>query len=249
MVAQNGQKVFGSGRFWGIPVSAAPTPTPFLVPQNMTLDFKRDIKRLYGQNQLPVDIASGMLSVVGKVTMGTLNGRLLNDLMLGTSLSTGQVNYIANESVSPSTTTGQITIANLATFSLDLGIFQTGTGVPLVEVASTAPAAGQYHVTSTGLYTVNITDSTSMKASYLYTLTGGQKISMANQNMGKIGAFQAVMGWLWGTEQATIQLNSCMASDYGLATVLDDYNKPSFGFEAATDTSDVLGTFSYAEVN
>lgn len=249
MVAQNGQKVFGSGRFWGIPVSSAPTPTPFAVPQNITLDFKRDIKRLFGQNQFPVDIASGMLSVVGKVTMGTLNARLLNDLIMSGTLSTGQILPIANESVAPSTTTGQITIANAAGFTLDLGIYQVGTGVPLVEVVSTAPAAGQYHVTSTGLYTVNIADSTSMKVSYLYSTTGGQKIAMSNQPMGKIGAFQCVIAYLWGTEQSTIQLNSCMASDYGLATVLDDYQKPSFGFEAATDTSDNLGTMSFAEVN
>ena len=30
---------------------------------------------------------------------------------------------------------------------------------------------------------------------------------------------------------------------------LDDYNKPTFGFEAACDTSDVLGTYSFAELS
>lgn len=254
MAAFNGQKVFGAGQFWGIPTSSGPTPSQFYVPQNISLDFKRDIKRLFGQNQLPVDIASGTLSVVGKVTMGTLNARLLNDLMLGASLSTGQVPYIARETVVASSTSGAFNVAN-AIWSLDLGLLNSANGIPLVRTLSTAPAStGQYYVTSSGGYIINATDAAallSLRVSYLYSdaANGGQKVSMTNQAMGKIGAFQAVIGYLWGTEKASIQLNSCMASDYGLNTVLDDYTKPAFGFEAACDTSDVLGTMSFAEVN
>ena len=69
-----GQKVFGSGYFYGVPTAANPTPTAFGAAQNMSADFKRDIKPLWGTNQLPIEIASGKLTVTGKVEMATLNG-------------------------------------------------------------------------------------------------------------------------------------------------------------------------------
>lgn len=259
MVAQNGQKVFGAGRFYGIPTVTAPTPSVFGVVQDMSLDFKRDIKRLHGLNQFPVDVASGMMTVTGKVNMGTLNGRLVNDLLMGGSMSTGQIPWIANESATvagSSLASGTFTAANGAGFQTDLGLYAYVTGVPLVRVTTgLITSSGQYSVSTAGLYTISSLDGNiAARVSYLYSTSGGQQTSMTNQPMGKIGNFQAVMDMLWtnlaGTqEKTTIQLNNCMASDYSLATKLDDYTKPGFGFDAATDANDVLGIISYAEVN
>src|SRR6185295_10309874 len=154
MAAQTGQKVFGSGRFYGIPTVSNPTPSQFGVVQNVSLDLKRDIKRLFGQNQLPVDIASGMLSVVGKAQMGTLNARLFNDLMIGGTLSTGQIPFIANETLTITTGSTTATAANGAGFQVDLGIYGSTSGVPLVRVSSTAIlTTGQYAVSTAGVYT------------------------------------------------------------------------------------------------
>jgi len=252
MAAQNGQKIFGAGRFYGIPIATTPTPDPFLLTQDIAIDFKRDIKRLYGQNQLPADIASGMLSVVGKVTNGVVAARAFNDLMIGGTLSsTGQEPWISNETGTIANSTlgpGTFTVANGASFALDLGVYAVASGIPYVRTASTAPSTGTYSASSVGVYAFSsLEGNVSFKASYLYNATGGQIVTMTNQPMGKIGTFQAVAAFLWGTDKGTIQLNSCMAANYGLATKLDDYTKPSFDFEAATDTTDTLGTFSFAE--
>lgn len=254
MTAQTGQKVFGAGRFWGVPTTSVPTPSPFGLAQDITLDFKRDIKRLYGANQLPADVASGTLSVTGKVTMGTINGRLLNDLFIGGTLSsTAQRPWIANETGTISGTTvgaGGVTVANSAGWSFDLGVYLTASGIPMVRVStSSTPTTGQYSVQAGAYVFSSLETNVGVKISYLYTTTGGQEVTMSNQPMGKIGEFQAVMGFLWGTEKATIQLAKCMASDIGFGSKLDDYMKPTFGFEAATNDSDSLGTFSFAEVN
>lgn len=255
MVAQTGQKVFGAGRFWGIPSTTNPTVSPFGVAQDVTLDFKRDIKKLFGQNQLPVDAAAGMLSVTGKVNMGVINGRLINDLMIGGTLSTGQVPYIADESGTVAGTTvgaGTVTAANGAGFQTDLGVYWSSSGIPLTRVSTAStPATGQYNVVAaTGVYTFSSLDgNVAVKLSYLYSTVGGQNVAMTNQPMGTIGKFQAVMGWLWGTEKATVNLAACIGSDISYATKLDDYMKPGFGFEAFCDANNSLGTMSFAEIN
>lgn len=255
MAAQNGQKIFGAGRFYGTLSSSIATPNPGLVVQDISIDFKRDIKRLYGINQLPVDIASGMLSVTGKLTLGGIAGRFFNDLMIGGSLSTGQVPNIANETVTILAAATSATLANGAAMQADLGIYGATDGVPLVKASTVAVlTAGQYAISTLGVITFSSLDArTSLKASYLYSTAGGQTVNMLNQPMGKTGGFQAVAAFLWGTDKATITLPNCISSDYGMASKLDDYMKPAYGFEAATSIdaagNDTLGTFSFAELS
>lgn len=256
MPAQNGQKVFGAGRFYGtaLPLTTASisTPVPFLVAQDIAVDFKRDIKKLFGQNQLPVDVSAGMLTVTGKVTNGVFSARAFNDMLIGGTLSTGQLPNVANETLTCTTgSTATVAAANGAAFVTDLGIFGATDGVPLVKVSTaTAVLADQYSVSTLGVYQFSsLAARTSLKASYIYSTSGGQTVTMTNQAMGRTGGFSAVVAMLWGTEKATITLNNCISSDYGFATKLDDYNKPTFGFEAACDTSDVLGTYSFAELS
>jgi len=251
MAAQTGQKVFGAGRFYGTNNTANSTPNQFGVAQNVALDLKRDVKKLYGQNQLPVDVSAGMLSVTGKVELGQLQARLMNDLMIGGTLSTGQIPNIANETITISSGSTTGTAANGAGFNSDLGIYGTTDGVPLIKASTSAVLTiGQYAVSTLGVYTFSSLDAhTSLKASYLYSTSGGQTITMSNQPMGKVGNFQAVIALLWGSDKSSITLPNCMATDYNLASKLDDYMKPGFGFEAATDVNDNLGTFSYAELS
>ena len=246
-----GQKVFGSGYFYGVPTAANPTPTAFGAAQNMSADFKRDIKPLWGTNQLPIEIASGKLTVTGKVEMATLNGRLVNDLLLGTTLAAGETIVQRNELGAVPSPSGPytITVANSATWTVDLGVVNSTTFVPLVRVAS-GPTTGQYSVAA-GVYTFAAADAGNiLKISYEYTQTSsGQTVIMTNQPMGKVGNFQAVMSFNFGSEKSTLQFNNAMSSGFSLATKLDDYMMPSFDFGCGTDATDTLGTFSFAEVN
>lgn len=245
-----GQKVFGSGYFYGAPVATAPTPTQFGATQDMSLDFKRDVKTLFGQNQLPIETASGKLTVSGKVNMATLNGRLLNDLMLGTSLATGETLVAHDEAGAiPASTPFTVTVAQATHWLEDLGVSFKLTNVPLTRVAS-APATGQYSVAA-GVYTFAAADTgLAVFFDYSYTSsTTGQSVTMSNQPMGKTGNFQSVMAWNFGLEKSSVQLNNCMSSGLSFATKLDDFMMPAFDYSCATDSSDVLGIMSFAEVN
>lgn len=251
MAAQSGQKIFGAGRFYGILATGVATPNPFHVTQDAALDFKRDIKRLHGVNQLPVDVAAGMLTVVGKVTNGVIAARALNDLMIGGTLSTGQIPNIANESLTITTGSTASSLVNGAGLVTDLGIYGSTDGIPLTKVTTgTVASADQYSLTTAGAIQLSsLAARTGLKASYLYSTSGGQQVALTNQPMGKTGGFVAVLAFLWSLDKATVQLNNCIASDYGIATKLDDYTKPVFGFEAAVDATDSLGTFSFAEIS
>lgn len=252
-MAQNGQKVFGAGRFYGIATGDL-TPAPFGLTQDMSVDFKRDIKRLYGQNQMPADAASGQLSIVGKVTNGVLSGRAFNDLMVGGTLSTGQTVYSQNETITITTGSTAGTPVNATALVQDLGLLignGAAAGQPLVRMSTiTVLSTGQYSLSTAGAYALSSLESfTQIKATYTYSTIGGQTVTMTNQPMGKIGGFVSVLNMLWGADKTSITLNACIASDYGFATKLDDYNKPTFGFEAFADLNDNLGTFSFAELS
>jgi hypothetical protein len=251
-----GQKIFGAGYFYGVPNVSNPTPTQFLVAQNMSADFKREIKYLYGSDgQIALDNASGKLTVSGKVESGQVNARALNDLVLGTSLANTQLSVQRDETGTVPAVSGPytITVANSATWTTDLGVtFAAGTAKafqPLIRVAS-GPTTGQYAVAA-GVYTFAAADTTlGVAISYEYTTaTSGQSISMTNQPMGKTGNFTAIMGLNYGTEKCAIQFNNCMSGGMSFATKLDDYMMPSFEYGAAADTNGILGTFSVAEIS
>lgn len=252
MAAQNGQKVFGAGRFYGTNNVVNSTPNQGVVTQDVSVAFKRDIKRLHGLNQLPVDVAAGMMTVTGKTNLGGIAARFLNDLMIGGTLSTGQLPNVANETLASATgSTATVAAVNGAGFVSDLGIYGATDGIPLVKVSTAAAVlADQYSVSTLGVYQFSsLAARTSYKASYLYSTNGGQTVDMTNQPMGRTGNFKAVMALLWGTDKATISLENCIGSNYEIATKLDDYAKPPFEFEAAADTNDTLGKFSFAEMS
>lgn len=246
-----GQKVFGSGYFYAVPNIAAPTPTPFGAAQSISIDFKRDLKYLHGTSQLPIESASGKVTVSGKVELATVNGRLINDLLLGGSMASGESLVARLEAHSiPGTGPYTVTIVppSSGTFLQNLGVKYSATQVPLVAVAS-GPAQGQYSLTG-GVYTFNSADAgAGLFIDYAYTITAsGQVVTMSNQAMGKTGNFTTVVSMLFGTEQNTIQLNNCMSGGWSLATKQDDFAHPSFDYGAATDANDNLGTMSFAQV-
>lgn len=48
---------------------------------------------------------------------------------------------------------------------------------------------------------------------------------------------------------ASLTLNSCIANKFSLSTLLEDFAKPDFEFEAVADGNGVLGVISVAEVS
>ena len=250
MAVLNGKKIFGAGRFFGINNVTNPTPMrPYLV-QDQSVTFKRDVKDIYGENQLAADVASGTLGVTGKVTFGTSNARLFADLLFADAGGIGQINESDGElGVVAGTTPYIVTVANSATWTVDLGVIAVATGARYARVASGAEIAGASYSVAAGVYTFASGDEgKQMKISYLYGVAGtGETVTLTNQKQGKVGNFTSVMVFPWGTEQDVLTLNSCLLSDTEISSKMADYAKPTLGFSAACDTTDTLGTFSFAE--
>lgn len=245
------QYIFGSGSVWAANNIANPTPVRFGTSQNISLDFSANSKPLFGQNQLPVSVARGAVSVSGKITFAEIVGRIINELFFGGSNASGQIAVIDNESGSIPGTPYQITVANGATFNTDLGVIDATTGVPYVRVSS-SPATGQYSVnTTTGVYTFASADTTkTVKISYSYGVTGsGEKLTINNVAMGQAATFKTVMNFPYAGKKASFTLNACVASKFSFASQLEDFMKPQFDFDAFTDGSDTLGVISVADVS
>lgn len=248
----NGKKVFGAGRFFAIDNVTNPTPARFQIPQDMSVNFKRSTKTLFGENMFAEDLASGEMNVTGKVTMGTTNPRIFADLIFGATTSTGQILEADNES--GTIATSHITVTNSATWTVDLGVVNATTGARYKRVAPASEASGISYSVTAGVYAFAAGETgTVFKISYLYTAAGsGETVSMANQPMGRVGGFTAVYVFPWVNpsnvmEQDILTLNSCVANDSEIATKMGDYGKPTFGLEAAVDTSGNLGTFTFSQ--
>lgn len=253
MTAVNGKKLFGTGRFFGVGNTSNPTPARFILPQDQSITFKRGTKSLFGENTLPADVAAGETEVTGKVSLGTSNPRILTDLFLGVTGATGSTLEADNESGTVAGTLHQITVTNHTHFLEDLGVVDVLTGVIMKCVAS-GPVANVSYTVAAGVYSFAVGDAAAVKKiSYLYTDSAlGETVALTNQPMGRTGGFQAVMVFPWKNpslveEQDVLSLTNCIASDHEISSKQADYGKPTFAFMAACDTTDSLGTFSFAE--
>lgn len=247
MTSVTGKKIFGAGRFFGINSVTNPTPMRSLLPQDISIDFKQGTKELRGEKKLPAAIAAGDMSVTGKITLGDNPARMYADFLFSTAGTTGQILEADKEAWAIPGTPYQVTVANSTTFTTDLGVLDPVTGKTYTRVAS-APATGQYSVAA-GVYTFAAADTTkNVVISYLYTnAVTGEQFVVANSLQGPAGAFQAVMTFFYGTDQDVFVLNNCIATDAAIASKQGDFAKPTFGFMAATDSSDNLGTLSFAQ--
>ena len=178
------QSVFGVGFLFATPSGANPTPMRFGRLQDVGVDFSYDTKLLYGSNQYALEQARGKAKIELKAAVGVVDPLLFNNVFFGLTTTTGETLNSVDESATPSA--GAFTVANGATFSQDLGVYNTVTGLWMTRVAS-APAAGQYALnTTTGVYTVNTAQNGQLlKASYTYaSASTGSSLAFTNQLMG-----------------------------------------------------------------
>ena len=164
----------------------------------MSVDFKADLKKLFGQSQFPVAKARGKIDVTAKGKFATLDPTLLNQLYFGQAQTTGMTIMAVDEtgtigSGSPVVYTVQVT--NNTTFQTDYGVVNALTGVQFEKVDSAA-TTGQYSVDpTTGTYTFATADAgTGVLISYTYTsATRGATITLTNQLMGYAPEFRAFL--------------------------------------------------------
>jgi hypothetical protein len=241
---------FGTGNLFGVRTDVAnATPVKFGALQDVSIEFNFSLKELYGQFQFPVAVGRGTAKIQGKAKFAQINGLTFNSLFFGQSQTTGQLSTAFNEAQQvPASTPFTVTVANAASFALDLGVSYALTGLPLTKVAS-GPSQGQYAVASNGVYTFASADaSAALLISYTFTAAAsGNTSTITNQLLGAAPAFQGIFTETFQGKQLTLQLNQCVAQKLALATKLDDFTIPEFDFAAFADASGNIGKIGLAE--
>jgi len=242
---------FGTGVLYGVPVAGNlptnPTPYKFGILQEASIEFKGDLKKLFGQRQFPVSKARGKIDVTGKAKIAAYDPNMVNQLFFAQT-STGGIQMIAdNESQVIPGTPYQVTVTNVAGVPItDYGvIFGSGAkvGQQLTRVAS-SPATGQYSVnTATGVYTFAAADTTlTVLISYTYASgSRGSTITLANQLQGYAPELQMLFYNLFRSKLLAIQLNNVTLGTFTFPSKQEDYWMSDIDFEACTDDSDTLG--------
>lgn len=255
MTLQRALTTYGAGRLYATRQDVANgTPLEFGVLQGVDRELSFTTKAIYGTNQWPVFVARGEAKWTMKAKVGIMSGLLVNSLFLGQSLAAGQLalaNGIAGTVPTMSTYTITPTVPNSGTFAADQGVVYAATGIPLVEVASVS-AAGQYSQ-SGGVYTFDSADaSAAVLMSFTYTYsTAGQKVAIAQQEMGTTPYFSAVFR---GRDPRsgifeTLVLNRCTSSKLALSSKTSDYQIPEMDIEAMDDGTGNIGTYSFGDLS
>ncbi len=236
---------YGSGYLYGIGPSG--TPVRFGVLDEVDIDFTFTEKPLYGQWVYPVDVGRGSAKVTGKIKTAQVSGRIWNDLIFGQTLGLGGLLIVDSEAGTVTNVAPyEYTVTNATTFSENLGVRYAATGLPLTEVTGTPSTAGEYSVSSGGVYTFSATDTgASIIVSYSYTSTTvGASSTVSNVLQGSCPAFGLVASEPYQGESLTINLYRCKSNKLTLPIKQDDYMISEVDFSAMANASG--GVFEYA---
>jgi hypothetical protein len=242
---------FGTGVLFGLPnagnLATNPTPFKFPVLQEASVEFKADLKKLFGTSQFPVAKARGKIDVTCKAKTAAFDPNFLNQLYFGQAAAAGVTAMAVDEAGTIPTTPYQITVAHSVNFVTDYGVIDTATGKQLTKVAS-GPTTGQYSVAA-GVYTFAVADTTkTVKISYSYTdSTSGETITLANQLMGFAPEFRAFLFSNFRTKRLGIELYSCTMGQMTIPTKQEDFWMADLTFDAGVDATDTLGQI-YADL-
>lgn len=245
---------FGPGTIWAVPLGG--TPIKFGTVQDTQVSLKRTLKKLYGKKQFAEEIGAATSELAGKSKYARISGYALAYLFAGVTPSSGQTVATDDEiGLVPGTSAYNVTVANGATWTADLGVFYNegpSVGLPLQLVPS-APAVGQYTVAAGGVYGFSVADkSLHMRFSYLWTVTGGTTVSVANPVQGVQPAFMLTLQTSFTNKAGvqtttTLTLFSCVSSSFDFATKQGDFTIPEFDFEAQEDASGNVYRWSFSE--
>ena len=238
---------FGSGVLFGKPVAGnlptLPTPFKFGVLQEVTIDFKADLKKLYGQYQLAVATARGKLDNTIKGKLAVYDPNMLNQLYFAQE-STPGYNLIADPE-SHTVNTNVVTVTNTPIVA-DWGVQYALTGQQLTyQPNASAVVTGQYSVNlASGIYTLDETDGTKVKVSYTYFVNSGATITINNQLMGYAPELQMLLYNKFRNKYLSIQLNDVTLGSINIPTKLEDFWIADFDGNANADADNVLGVLA-----
>lgn len=236
------QYVFGTGQLFAMPVGGG-VPLRFGALQDVSVDFSGDMKMLYGQYQFALDVARGKTKIEGKAGSGSIDVQYYNTIFFNQTTTTGQTKQAINEQAAvPGSVAYTVTVANAATFLMDLGVYYALTGAPLKQVPS-APTIGQYSVSPAGVYTFAVADASAlMLFNYLWTdAASGHTLNIDNQLMGATPQFQLVLSQLYKGKTFTLVLYSCISDKLTLPFKQEDHLISELTFSAQANDANRIG--------
>jgi hypothetical protein len=248
------QYSFGSGTLIGKRTDVTGTPPCLLgTLQDVSLDFDRKIETLLGQYAMAVAAGGGEFKITGKAKFARLQATQINNLFLGQTLTANSMLEMTTGE-SDTVASGAVTVANGSTFVEDFGVFNPTTGVQLTPVAS-SPVAGTSYVpgaASVGTYTFATGDNgQSYLIYYSYTVSSGNKITLANQLMGPTPMFEISLkesfNYFGTTKDLLVKLNACVSPKLSLPFSNTKFTVAEFDFQAIADSSNNIGTISLSE--
>jgi hypothetical protein len=243
---------FGSGVLFAAPNGGnlAPNPTPmqFGIMQEVQVEFKADLKKLFGTSQFPLAKARGKVHISAKGKMGSLDPLFFSQLYFGLPTVTGVNRPIYNEAKAAGATVAPAQIKAAA----DLGVINAATGVPMTAIATGTPATGQYRFTpysSTGptnasyvFASADVTAGVQVLLSYVYPdNVNGTTLNITNQLLGYAPEFQALLYNNFRGSLFALQLNSCVMGSVSIPTKQEDFWIADFDLEATADVSGTIG--------
>lgn len=247
------QYMFGTGQLFAVPDGGG-NPLRMGALQDVSVEFSADIKTLHGQSQFPLAVARGKSKVEGKIGTANIDVMAYNEIYFGQpqGVTAGTTRQAINEAASIPATPGPytVTVANGADFYLDLGVMDVLTGAAYKQVSS-APAAGQYTVTSAGLYTFAAADQgKGILINYLYTdASAGGTLELTNQLMGLAPYFQLVASQFFDNKVFTLVLYKVTAEKLSLPFKQDDFLIPEMGFQAQANDAGSIGFISTTSIS
>ena len=244
---------YGSGVLYGIPnagnLVTNPTPMQFGILQEVQLQFKGDLKKLYGTQQFALAIARGKVDVSGKGKIASLDPMFFSQLYFGQPTAAGVQRPQYNEAW-----TATATVTPGHTPVTDLGVIVTGgtgfsAGIQMTAVTAAPTVSGTYQFTG-GTYkflAADVTAGLTVAISYVWNdATHGYTLSIANQLMGFAPQFQALLYNNFKNQLFAAQLNACVLGTVQIPTKQEDFWISDFDFEASADFSGNIGAI-YAD--
>ena len=242
---------FGSGKLIAVPTNLAdgtaianPTPVILGTMQDISLDLSVEMKSLYGSKRYPIAVGQGKGKTEIKAKYAEIDGGQLGSLFFGKAAAAGIKAAVFDSAGTIPATPFQLTVTppSSGTFVSDLGVLFSTTGAQLKRVAS-APIAGQYSVSSGGVYTFASADTgKAVLISYEYSAaTGGEVWTMTNDVMGQTPSFTMLLQNSYDGKSMVVKLNRCVSGKLSVPLKSDDFAIYDFEAEAFADSANSLG--------
>ncbi len=235
---------FGTGVLFGNPTAGNqpvnPSPFKFGILQEVTVDFKSDLKKLFGQYQFPLATARGKVNVDIKGKLAVFDPNMLNQLYFAASAASGYELIVDGEQ--KTVNANAATVSNTFPVVVNWGVQYKTSGQQLILVNSNVQV-GQYMVNAnSNAYVFNSGDNANVVLiSYTQASTAGTTITLANQLMGYAPELSMLLYNKFRNKYLALELTDVTLGSINIPSKLEDFWIADFDGSANADATNTLG--------